>query len=424
MTTETEAEVLEAGSPAQSASNEVIARIGAVSRSQGLRERIPKTGLREYWYPALLAREVGRRKPASRKMLGEIVVFFRGKEGRIAAIADACPHRGAALSLGETHFEGTVSCPYHGWTFDERGECLASLGEGPGSRIAGAPSSRARTYASVVLKGVVFVWMGKNEPAPCEEDIPPEFFTEDSLVMTSITEWPTNWRPSMENYMDSHVFYVHRNSLRLLGLPARFLSSVLRLGTGKLETKVINGRALAVDANNAFIGLTTTTEMARTKVEMPPQHEFETLGGGKWPKTRSRLWLSVLIEHLKPPRATLPLESNEEWKAGMHLPSWISTDNSAFIYRRVVVPMEEERSRIVYFHTRYPKSAFKRLWGFVIFHLWRNWTYNYNFSGQDGSAIQRQYYDTPENLSGSDAFPMAWRRMVVTCARDFLRPKS
>ena len=427
MTVETQTRESKTGeerAPTFPSGDEVIARVGATSRAQSLRDQMPMQGLREYWYPALLAKDVGRRKPASRRMLGEIVVFFRGTNGKIAAVSDACPHRGAALSRGETHFDGTISCPYHGWTFDETGELLAALGDGPDARVAGLKSSRVRVYPTRVLKGVVFVWMGTSEPAPAEEDIPPEFFADDSLVMWSVTEWPTNWRPSMENYMDSHVFYVHRNSLRILGLPARFLSSALKLGTGKINTKVINGRALALDATDAFMGIGTTTNVARAKVQAPPQHVFPTLGGARWPATRSRLWLSVLMEYLIPPKAKAPLETNEEWKAGMHLPGWISTDNSAFMYRRMVVPIDADRSRIIYFHTRRPKSVLQRWWGLAIFHLWRNWTYNYNFSGQDGHAVEGLHYDTPENLSGTDAYPMAWRRMVVTWGRDFLRSRS
>ncbi len=109
-----------------------------------LRDRLPETGLREYWYPAIAARKVGKRKPRELKLLDAELVLFRDREGEVAALQNACPHRGMPLALGDCHFAGTVSCPYHGWTFDHTGECLAVLGEGPDSAIAGKRDARAR----------------------------------------------------------------------------------------------------------------------------------------------------------------------------------------------------------------------------------------------------------------------------------------
>ena len=94
-------------------------------------------GLREYWYPAIQSKKVPKNKPAGLKMLGDQIVFFRGKDGNINALWNVCPHRGGSLMHGDCHFEGTVSCPYHGWTFDGAGNVLAVLPEGPESKIPG-----------------------------------------------------------------------------------------------------------------------------------------------------------------------------------------------------------------------------------------------------------------------------------------------
>ncbi len=52
----------------------------------------------------------------------EIAVFRVG--GQIHAIANTCPHRGAALAFGELRGT-TVTCPLHAWPFDVRtGRCL------------------------------------------------------------------------------------------------------------------------------------------------------------------------------------------------------------------------------------------------------------------------------------------------------------
>jgi phenylpropionate dioxygenase-like ring-hydroxylating dioxygenase large terminal subunit len=86
------------------------------------------------------------------------------------ALSDWCPHRGARLSLGVCEFEGTVTCPYHGYVFDGTGQCVAGLIERPDSPFIG--KLRARVYPTEERMGIAFVWMGETEPVPLDEDLP------------------------------------------------------------------------------------------------------------------------------------------------------------------------------------------------------------------------------------------------------------
>jgi vanillate O-demethylase monooxygenase subunit len=114
-----------------------------------------------------------------------------------------------------------VSCPYHGWTFDETG----ALSEGPDSAVP--TKSRVRSYPTVILKGLVFVWMGDADPADPRTDLPPEL-SNDSFGLHDSTTWKANWRPALENLNDNQVFYVHRNAIQMLMRPlARSLFAVL-----------------------------------------------------------------------------------------------------------------------------------------------------------------------------------------------------
>jgi phenylpropionate dioxygenase-like ring-hydroxylating dioxygenase large terminal subunit len=90
-----------------------------------IRDLIPKLGLREYWYPALLDSEVKTKKGTLLKLLGDELVAFRGKSGTVVIVPNACPHRGAMLDHGSCMFPGYITCFYHGYTFDEHGECVA-----------------------------------------------------------------------------------------------------------------------------------------------------------------------------------------------------------------------------------------------------------------------------------------------------------
>jgi nitrite reductase/ring-hydroxylating ferredoxin subunit len=51
---------------------------------------------------------------------GERIALFN-IEGQIYAITDICPHAGGSLSDGWLD-EHEVCCPWHGWTFDLKGE--------------------------------------------------------------------------------------------------------------------------------------------------------------------------------------------------------------------------------------------------------------------------------------------------------------
>ena len=113
------------------------------------RRLVPPLGLRESWYPALPARRVPRRKPLYWRMLGDEIALFRTAHGSVAAASDVCPHRGGSMSRGSCFSEGTISCPYHGATFDETGECKAFLAEGPESRMVGALKNHASCTPAV-----------------------------------------------------------------------------------------------------------------------------------------------------------------------------------------------------------------------------------------------------------------------------------
>ena len=70
---------------------------------------------------------------------GRAVVSIDGRElaiflvdGRAYAFANACPHQGNPLALGEVAGP-TLTCSFHGWRFDlETGACLA--GDAPAER--------------------------------------------------------------------------------------------------------------------------------------------------------------------------------------------------------------------------------------------------------------------------------------------------
>ena len=373
------------------------------------RDLAPPLGLRDFWYPAMLAKKVGN-KPVKIKMLGEELCLFRDGAGQVAALWDVCPHRGGSLSAGDCHYNGTVSCAYHGWTFDGQGACVAVLSEGPLSGIPG--KVKARVYPTRELKGMVFVWMDEEPPAPIEEDVPEEFFERDSLVMYRETTWPVNWRVALENSMDAHVFYVHRDSINMLMRgpqdPDARTPRIRPMFTGN-GYNVIWGDASVLSNPRRRWGFRDYWKLMTGKI--PYQDYYPGLG--KWPKSKWRLlwnWLFIPanIRRLNQP----PFTTNPRWGSGHHLPGMFRTDQRASMYTRMCVPIDENSSRVFYYHSTRPGSWLGRVYERLHFILWHNWVLNIQFSNQDMRVMAPQRYDTPEKLAGTDAEIIQWRKLL------------
>lgn len=374
---------------------------------------VPALGLRDFWYPAIKASKVGKR-PVKLRLMGEELCFFRGASGQVAALWDVCPHRGGSLSSGDCHYKGTVACPYHGWVFDGEGNCMAVLSEGPRSGIPG--KVQARHYPTRELKGMVFVWLGEDEPAPIEEDVPEEFFQEDSLILYRTTTWPVNWRVALENSMDSHVYYVHRDSINLLMRgpqdPYARTPRIRPMFTGN-GFNVIWGDATTLSNPRRSWGFRDYWNLLRGKLEYWDEYP----GLGKWPKSRWRLlWNWVMIPANKRRMSKPAFTDNPLWGSGHHLPGMFRSDQRGAMYTRMVVPIDEDTCRIVYYHSTRPGSKLGRIYERTHFYLWHNWVLNIQFSNQDIGVMAPQRYDTPEKLSGTDAEIIQWRKLLQRVA--------
>jgi phenylpropionate dioxygenase-like ring-hydroxylating dioxygenase large terminal subunit len=369
---------------------------GTIPKLSGdIRPLIPKLGLRNYWYPALKASAVGSRKPVKVSMLGEDICFFRGVMGNVVAIQDVCPHRGARLSEGDCHYRGTVACPYHGWVFDEGGKNVAVLSEGPASGVCGKPGTEAKAYPTRTLKGMVFVWVGDGDAATIEEDVPEEFFDDDALVLVGQVHWSCNWEVALENSMDSHVNYVHRNAI----VVARG-GFIARGAQGEHPFYVGNGFGGDVAESNYV--------RASPRFDLYPN-------GWRWPKTNyRRAWTWLMRPLAERARRHIPAPTTARWCAGHHLPGMFRAEFAYDLYTRMCVPVEEHLTRVWYYHYTRPKGALARLWQQALYYGLHRWIVEYNFSRQDERVMLHQRYDTPEKLSGTDAEVIQWRRLVVT----------
>jgi phenylpropionate dioxygenase-like ring-hydroxylating dioxygenase large terminal subunit len=384
------------------------------------RQLIPPLGLREYWYPALAASKVPTKRPLYWRMLGEEIAFFRKADGGIGAVSDVCPHRGASMSDGFCFYKGTISCPYHGATFDATGECKAFIPEGPDSKMPG--SLKIKTYPTQVLRGYVFVWMGEGQPVDITEDVPPEFFggmAEKTTLYHTHTYWQCTWMVAIENQNDSHNgFYAHRNSL--LQLAAKRGRNRTPLGP---RSRLLDDKALLPMMKNQGYYIDP-------KTEQEPYQMYYPGVDGYWPIGQWRRWVwAVCAPAVKLVRNKWRAKyrsGSEEWAdvsgALWHLPSMVRVNWGFFAMTRVAVPVTANLSRIIYFNHRLKPATWigrmiQKLW----FHGYFNYWLHYNFSGQDGAVASPCRYWTPENLSSTDSHLVVLRKLVTERSRDAKR---
>lgn len=140
-------------------------------------------------------------------LLGEEVVIYRARDGRPAALEDACPHRKLPLSKGKLKGDD-VECGYHGLTFDCAGACVSAPTQGdPIPKRA-----RVRSYPVQDRYGFLWIWMGDQPPAPIMEIPNYDNPTWGKTAMGALTI-ACNYLYVIDNLLDpSHVAWVHVTS--------------------------------------------------------------------------------------------------------------------------------------------------------------------------------------------------------------------
>jgi len=111
-------------------------------------------GLLVHWHP--IARTGSPGTVVSATLFGRRYVVAHLDDGPLVSL-DACPHRGARLSLGTVVAAprtgaSCLQCPYHGWSFDAAGTCVTipALGSSPIPARAALDAVPARTALGLV----------------------------------------------------------------------------------------------------------------------------------------------------------------------------------------------------------------------------------------------------------------------------------
>ncbi|MEZ5564049.1 MAG: aromatic ring-hydroxylating dioxygenase subunit alpha [Gammaproteobacteria bacterium] len=144
--------------------------------------------------------------------LGLDFVVFRDSAGRAACLSDTCIHRGGALSAGRVSSD-CIECPYHGWRYDQTGQCVRIPSLGPDTKVPGRV--RVDAYPTVERYGLVFAFLGDLPEAERPPIMRIEEVDENGVMAgwrqtLQIFDLPVNYQRSVENGLDfAHNEFVH-----------------------------------------------------------------------------------------------------------------------------------------------------------------------------------------------------------------------
>ena len=337
-------------------------------------------GLAEYWHPAMASSRL-RSKPMHWRLLGKDLVFVR-HAGRAYALDDRCPHRHVPLSAGRCEFAGTISCAYHGWTFDVTdGRLVAALTDGPDSPVTG--KARVKSFPVAERCGMVWAWMGEGSPVAIEDDLPAELLRPDARIFALQRHAKGDWRHAAENGFDeAHGKMLHRTSYWVF----------FRRMAGWNRTEIVRSEDGAwlsryqhsVHADDRYPGLGSW-----------PRFNF-------WQRRRKRI-AQGSNEHAVSIRLPAVLRVRQPGRAGWTHYEWYT-------------PCEPGRYHYLVFAVAWLRG-WRRLAWWLRYWTYILWVHHYNFNGQDLSVVPFMGDSHPAALFRPDESIHAWRRMVEDEAR-------
>jgi phenylpropionate dioxygenase-like ring-hydroxylating dioxygenase large terminal subunit len=165
-----------------------------------------------FWYVVAMSHELATDKVLSRKVLGESLAVFRGADGKAVAMRDRCMHRNAPLSKG-TVKKGCLSCPYHGWTYDQKGTVCAVPAEG--EKFKALASRAAKTFDVREEEGFVYVRLAADAPADIAPFKMPRYGEPGWETVRLINTFENDVTNCAENFIDvPHTAFVHLGTFR------------------------------------------------------------------------------------------------------------------------------------------------------------------------------------------------------------------
>ncbi|MBO9521579.1 MAG: Rieske 2Fe-2S domain-containing protein [Nocardioidaceae bacterium] len=367
-------------------------------------------GLMNHWYPAFFSSELGEDEAKGIKVCG-IPVILRRANGEVFALRDQCAHRGVRMSIRPACFtKDTLTCWYHGFTYDLETGKLVTIVAAPDDPIVG--DVKLQTFPVREKNGIIYVFVGDDgyEPVPdLAEDLPPKLpadyphqvphlLDDDAVVLGIRRTVASNWRLGVENGFDPGHNWLHRDSPIVVALDTALPLGLVPRGPNALTTFEGDGPK----------GIRNEWDSGDYDVVMSSEKlGLQARGANKIPGLRTSIFLPgvLMVEH---------------WPAyGLAQYEWyVPIDDEHHEYWAVVAkscPTPAERTDFEYAYDKLWRDA--ALGAFNDDDLFAREAME-NFYAEGGTGWD------DEQLCGMDAVIVGWRKIVSRYARGYQTPQA
>ncbi len=165
----------------------------------------------------------------TRWIVNDPVILVRDTDGEIQAFLNSCTHRGAQLCKADCGTKRSFTCPYHGWTFNTKGDLIGIIA---GNKVYGQEMDKSQWALRKIPKvaayqGMVFASLNPNAE-PLEDFLGNMKWYFDIMLGRSNKgmevrgvphRWivHTNWKISSDNFGGDpyHTAMTHRSTVEL-----------------------------------------------------------------------------------------------------------------------------------------------------------------------------------------------------------------
>ena len=164
--------------------------------------------MRRYWHPVAAVSQMNDKWTMKVRLLGEDLILYKDRSGTFGLMEPHCAHRRMNMIYGIPEEHG-LRCPYHGWLYDETGQCTEQPyeeTEDPEARFKDKIQMKA--YPVEQKAGLLFAYLGPT-PVPL---IPNYDVFSATGVLRDIgyAMLPCNWLQCQENSLDPvHLEWLH-----------------------------------------------------------------------------------------------------------------------------------------------------------------------------------------------------------------------
>jgi len=370
-------------------------------------------GMKNYWYPALFTHELAEGDTKGVTIAGVPILLRRTAAG-VFALRDQCLHRGVTMSVRPKCFsEDTVTCWYHGFTYDLASGTLKTIIGAPNDPLVG--NARLQTYPVRELAGIIFVFVGDDDYAPLPDladDLPvrlpddyefrsPHPMDENVVVLGIHRTGNANWRLAVENGFDPGHQIMHRDAQVIL---SQNLAFPLGLNPTSPEAITVYG-----EDGTGPVGIMNEWHSGHYDLVMHNDElDLHPFGTGSVLGLRTSMYLpGVLMVENWPRRGLTQLE----W--------YVPVDGNRHEYWEVILAVCNTEAELKKF-----KYEYEHLWLPIALH---------DFNDDDLFAREQmeRFYSVDggvgwddEQLCGMDAVITGWRKLVSRHNRGIQTPQT